>query len=238
MAFDIHKLDKIDHFSERAEQQIEKYQEDLIDIFFKSPEGNERLKVDPRMGFWAAQLIYYGYTYVGVTIPNMTVSDVQETVEEVFPRKISPSSPEDADDTIPELIAFWKFLQREFKLSAAGLILNYLKTMERGYRKIMNDSSKFGMAKSFVMMGREAGFDMTDQKDLNRFMQIYNANLAAQNPGLRDKFDLGYYEGNDFDEPISNFEQQRRLKAKKKKARKAAKASRKKNISANCGIKL
>jgi len=236
MAFNINKLDKIDPDSRRAESQVEKYQEDLIDLFFESPEGKERLEIDPEMGFWAAQLIYYGYNYVGVTIPNMTVSAVKETIEDVFPRKISTSSPDEADDTIPELIAFWTFLQREFKLPTAGLILSYLKKIEPGYRKIMNDSSKFGMAKSFFMMGQDAGFDMTDEKDMKRFMKVYNAKIAAQNPELREKFDLdededAYYddEDDDFDETEKSAAQQRKLSAKKKKARKAAKASRKKN---------
>jgi len=235
MAFNIKKLDNIDPYSKRAEGQLEKYQDDLMELFFESPEGKERLEADPEMGFWAAQLIYYGYMYVGVTLPNMTVSDVKETVEEVFPRKISTSSPEEADDTIPELIAFWKFLQREFKLPTAGLILNYLTKIEPGYRKIMNDSSRFGMAKSFVMMGREAGFDMTNEKDINRFMQIYNANIAAQNPELQDKFDLDdgegkyYDEEEDFGETETSSPQQKKLRAKKKKVRKMARVSRKKN---------
>lgn len=29
----------------------------------------------------------------------------------------------------------------------------------------MNDPSRFGMAKSFFMMGRQAGYDMTDQEE-------------------------------------------------------------------------
>jgi len=235
MAFNINKLDKIEPYSERAERQLEKYQEDLMDLFFDSPEGRERLKIDPEMGFWTAQLINYGYSYVGVTLPNMTVSDVKETVEQVLPRKISTLSPEEADDTIPELIAFWSFLQREFILPTAGLILNYLKKIEPGYRNIMNDSSKFGMAKSFAMMGQEAGFDMTNEKDLNQFMKMYNANIAAQNPELRDKYDFDDDEGEYYDEEDNLDETQpssalqRKLSAKKKKARKAAKASRKRN---------
>ena len=40
-------------------------------------------------------------------------------------------------------------------------------------------TSKFGMAKSFMTMGQSAGFDMTDQEDMNRFMQLYNANFLS-----------------------------------------------------------
>jgi hypothetical protein len=107
MAFDINKLGNLEPFSDHTEKIVEDYQDNLMELFFKSPEGQERLKIDPEMGFWAAQFIYYGYSYVRVPLPNMTVSDDRETVEVVFPRKISTLSPEDADDTIPELIAFW-----------------------------------------------------------------------------------------------------------------------------------
>ncbi len=220
MAFDIYKLDKIEPYSEQAERKLEAYQDGLMELFSKSSEGQERLKIDPEMGFWAAQFVYYGYSYVRVPLPNMTVSDVRQTVEVVFPRKISTSSPEDADDTVPELIAFWQFLKREFRLPAADPILSYLKKIEPGYHRIMNDSSKFGMAKSFFMKGQKAGFDMTDENDMQRFMATDNAHIMAQNPELPDE---------NFDEDESSSSYQRKVKTKKKKARKMAKASRKKN---------
>jgi hypothetical protein len=106
-------------------------------------------------------------------------------------------------------------------LPTADLILNYLKKVEPGYHRIMNDSSKFGMAKSFFMKWQNAGFDMTDEIGMNRFMLAYNASIAEQNTELLDEH---------FDEDDSNSSHQRKLKNKKKKARKMAKASRKKNL--------
>ena len=37
----------------------------------------------PDMGYWAAQLMYYGFQYIGVSIPQMTVEDVDEIVTEL-----------------------------------------------------------------------------------------------------------------------------------------------------------
>jgi uncharacterized protein YecA (UPF0149 family) len=51
----------------------------------------------------------------------------------------------------------------------------------------MSDSSNFGMAKSFVMMGKEAGYDMTTQEGLNAFMTIYNQSLRANQPRHAEK---------------------------------------------------
>jgi len=100
----------------------------------------------------------------------MEEGDVDEILLDLFPRKITLESPDDADDVIPELSAFWQFLKREYNLSNANIILDFLHRIEAEFNDIMNDTSKFGMAKSFMTMGQSAGFDMTDQEDMNRFM--------------------------------------------------------------------
>lgn len=228
MSFNIHQLDRIEaDGSYESEKAFEDYQDALLEQFINSPEGQARLEADPGIGFWAAQLIYYGYTYIGVTLPRMTVAHVDEIVTELFPRKISISSPDDADDAIPELIAFWEFLKREYKLSRANAILEFLRETEAGFRSIMNDPSKFGMAKSFFMMGQSAGFDMTNEKDANQFIAQYNASLIAQDPELRSSMLrdglLGLISG------ASSSTKSRTASSKKKKLRKIAKASRKKN---------
>jgi hypothetical protein len=104
---------------------------------------------------------------------------VQLILENLFPRKISLMPPEDADDVVPELIAFWHFLKREYQFKNADATLKYLKKLQPRYRRIMNDSSRFGMAKSFMTAGIQAGFDMTTQKGLTAFQLQYNANLMG-----------------------------------------------------------
>ena len=168
----------------------------------------------------------------------MTSGDVQIVLEQLFPRKISLFSPEEADDAIPELIAFWQFLKREYQLNHADDILEYLHEIEPEFRDIMNDSSKFGMAKSFFMMGQKAGFDMSTQEGLDEFMLHYNANIAPQLvaeatqseelfpalpnldllSGSDNKVEKGFHSASSVAE-----------KAKRKKRRKMAKASRKRN---------
>jgi len=178
MTFDIHQLDglELDDF----EQVLEEYQDDLLELFFKSPEGQAHLEKHPEAGFWSGQLMYYGYSYLGVTLPQMTKVNVEEVVTELFPRKISLLSPEDANDAIPELMAFWQYLKREYNLRQANAVLRFLQEVSPDFGSMMNDPSKFGMAKSFMMIGQTAGFDMTDEEDIEAFMHYYNANLAAQ----------------------------------------------------------
>jgi len=215
MSFDIHQLDDVDSYADESEEAFEQYQYTLMDLFANSPEGQARLQVDPEMGYWAAQLVYYGYNYVGPSLPQMTVGDVDEVVTELFPAKISLFDPDQASDAIPELIAFWQYLKREYDLPNAGAILEFLQEIESDFEDIMNDPSRWGMAKSIFMAGQSAGFDMTDQEDVDAFIQLYNARIQAQGAGIPPP--PGTPAPSDA----------RKARAKKKKARKAAKAARK-----------
>lgn len=230
MAFDIYQLDHLE--SDDFEKQLWAYQNELEELFSDSPEGQAYLQVNPDMGFWSAQLIDYGYSYIGVTIPQMRETHLQELLSEVFPRKITLSAPDEADDALPELIAFWEYLQREYQLPAAGEILAYLRELPpQQLTQWMNDSSRFGMAKSFMMAGKQAGFDMTSEKEMQAFQTFYNANLPRFG-GLFDNLLLPPLP-NDWTEPGFRSDvpgsQGKKAEIKSKNKRKMAKASRKKN---------
>jgi len=226
MNFDIYRLDKMDPESARAESALEEYQDALLKQFAGSPEGQARLVVDPEMGFWSRQLIYYGYNYLSITLPHMGAGAVEEIVTELFPRKISTFSPEDAEDAIPELIAFWQYLKRAYNLSQADAVLHFLHEIEPGFQDIMNDPSKFGMAKSFFMMGQAAGYDMTDEAQINQFMNVYNANIMAQGPFPSPSGDTGTSSSAG---SASTASARGKGDVKKKRFRKKVKASRKRN---------
>ncbi len=213
--FDLYQLDKYDDYDDETEAALHNYLDDLLELFAKAPEGQEHQKIYPEMGFWVAQLIKYGYDYVGATIPQMTVRNVEEIITELFPRKISLSSPDDAKETLPELIAFWNYLGREYKLPNANAILNYLNGItESKFVSTMNNPSLFGMAKSFFMGGQSAGFDMSRPDEMNTFMSLYNnAQLGADQKLLN------------LPAKIPNAVKQD--KAKEKRKRKAAKVARK-----------
>ena len=222
MDFDIHQLDRMAPDSEGTEAAFEEFQQALLERFAQSPEGQERFKADPDMGFWAAQLMYYGYQYEGKAVPRMAVGDVQTVVTELFPRKISLHSPEQADDAIPELMAFWKYLKREFRLRQADAVLKFLREVEPDFRGIMNDPSNFGMAKSFFTMGQAAGFDMTTQEGLDSFMVAYNAGQLSEQSPPRPSIPTSSFFG-----PSRHLDSAAR-KAEKKR-RKRAKEARKRN---------
>ena len=181
--FDIHALDSLEPGDDEADKAFDRYRRSLVDSFCASPEGQAHIPKYGSAGFWAGCLLDFGFNHLGVTLPNMTSSDLKEIVSGYFPRKVSLRSPEEAEEAIPELIAFWKFLSREFALDAAQSALRCLGEMQPSFGAIMNDSTRFGMAKSLVMQGRAEGFDMTEPNQMNAFIAAYNERVAAEQGG-------------------------------------------------------
>ena len=214
MVFDIRALDGLDF--DEGKERFEFYQESLLDLFLSTPEGQSLAAEYGDTGFWAAQLLYYGFYYEGITLPRMSLSDVRTIITDLFPRKISLSGPEDAEGAVGELVAFWRFLEREFGLKQANKIIRYLEGIESQFPAMMTDSSKFGIAKSFFMIGQKTGFDMSSQEGVDAFTAYYNANMIEQQS--QPHFDI-------IDVPHSDHKH----RTERKRKRKMARASRNRN---------
>jgi hypothetical protein len=189
---------------------LSKYQTALIERFRVSPEGQPFSSSDEEVAFWSENIIDFGYRYLDVSIPQMSVHDMEELLTTIFPRKISLQVPKDADGAIAEMLAFWQFLQREYKLPQAANIIKFLEAFpEEKFLKMMFDPARAGMAKSFFMSGQSAGYDMTDEKQAHQFMALYNASQLILTEQEK--------------------KQQKKNDVKEKKKLKAAKAARKRN---------
>jgi hypothetical protein len=177
MTFDIQqKIFDIDGMP--IEKKAMQYQDDLVQLFEQSPEGQALISEDLEPG-WAGMIIDFGINYLSVTPPQMTPAGLREILFDIFPRKVSTDA-NDADDVVRELRAFWQFLQREFQLANAAACLKVLDDRAaRELKKKLSDPANFGIAKSFFMMGLERGFDMTSEEGLNKWMATYNAEIAA-----------------------------------------------------------
>ena len=168
-----------------------------------------------------------GYTHVGVTLPQMTVEDIDEIINELFPNKVTLADPDDADEVIPEVTAFWQFLRRECQLANADAVLAFLYKAEPEFKGKMNDPANFGMAKSFFTAGLDAGFDMTTPEGMEAFRQHYNVKLPTSNAGRNHSpapEGFADWTPGSFSTPTSTVD-----KAKKKRLRQQAKVARKKN---------
>ena len=153
-------------------------QNQLVQLFEQSPEGLALWSEGIEPG-WAGMLLDFGIDYLGVTPPQMSPDDMREILFDLIPRKVSASADE-APEIIHELRAFWIFLQREFHLENATACLRVLNEQAaRELKKKMSDPATFGIAKSFVMMGMDRGFDLSSEEGINKWMATYNAELTA-----------------------------------------------------------
>lgn len=230
MSFDFYKLSSID--SDELydhEELVEDYIDEILEEFYESPEGKAYLAVNPDPGNWPWPLLDYGVTYIGITLPEMDKDDVHELLLDIFPRKVSMSPTDNIDEVINELLAFWNFLQREFDHPHAGKIIKFLSGIGPRFKKEMFNPANFGMAKSIVMVGEAAGYDMSNEEDMQKFMLEYNTRSAM---GGGENLPLGdeYPEEDYMEAPSPAGRGKSKIsKEKKKKMRNLAKSSRKKN---------
>jgi hypothetical protein len=159
------------------EEQAVRYEQALMDQFAASPEGQAITESGTELG-WARALIHYAITYAGVTPPAMTASDLEEVMYSLFPRKVI-TEPGDGAEIIQELRAFWHFVERVYQLPQARQMLARLTPQAaRRLERELQEPANFGMAKSFVLLGQEAGFDMESPEGMRAWVEAYNATVA------------------------------------------------------------
>ena len=128
----------------------------------------------------------FGYVYESVTLPNMSVSNVEVIVAQIFPSKISLLDPAEAETIIPELKAFWQWLEQEYDCPHAHKIIEFLDRLQPKFIAMMNDPNNFGIGKSFLMSGMAAGFDMTSKEGIRGFQQQRDRELAVDGEDSAD----------------------------------------------------
>ncbi|MBI5481904.1 MAG: hypothetical protein HY906_23820 [Deltaproteobacteria bacterium] len=141
-------------------------EEELLHRFEDSPEAQSLAEV----GF-APLFMDYAADYFTATIATLDAHELREIVFSIVPRKVSIEAAA-ASGIIDELRAFYAFLKREFGLKQADACLRELGgDAVKKLATALSDKGNFGMAKSFFMAGAAAGFDMSNQKGIEAWMQ-------------------------------------------------------------------
>ncbi|MGR3274413.1 IS1096 element passenger TnpR family protein [Acaryochloris marina NIES-2412] len=177
MTFDIRQLDGLDY--DKAEPLLDDYINGVIREFIESEVGKVHTQAYPTGGFWIGTFIEMAFTYGEFTLAKMSKGDAQLVMANILPRKLTLLDPSEAEDAIPELVAFWTFLKQEYKFRSAGAIAKYLTSIQDKFQDWMFDSTRGGIAKNFMMQGMEAGFDMSSQSDVEAFQAEYNQRIKA-----------------------------------------------------------
>ena len=176
MSFDLNEA-VFDEKGAYLEEKAVRYEHALMEQFAASSEGQAITQRGTELG-WARAMIHYAITYPGVTPPRMTTSDLEEVVFDLFPRKVITERGDGAE-IIQELRAFWHFVERVYQLPQARQMLACLTPQAaRRLERELQEPANFGMAKSFVLMGKEAGFDMESPQGMRAWVDAYNATVA------------------------------------------------------------
>jgi len=152
---------EIDH---DARQDLE---DELVGRFITSPEGKALHET-----FACRFVMELAANHVGQTIATLDAEDLGEVLFNVIPRKVSVA-PSEALDIVEQLRAFYRFLKRELELEHADPCLKLLggDAVER-LEAALSDSANYGMAKSMVMAGADAGYDMGTQEGIESWMRL------------------------------------------------------------------
>ncbi len=197
-----------DEIDAEARRRLE---DELLRQFVASPEAKALTDVQS-----CHFVMDFAADYFGATIATLAPRELREIVFDIIPSKVSVEASA-ASWIIEENRAFYAFLKREFALEQADACLRVLggdavKKLEAA----LSDTSKFGMAKSLLMGGREAGFDMSSKEGIEawmRHMQSQPLPASVRLPSLGS--------------PARS--QNKTATGAKKNARKAARKARKKN---------
>lgn len=155
----------------------EAYYERALRLFSQSQEAEQ---VVGRYGGlrWVATFLDYGIQHLSEIVDTMTSASVEDFLFDYVPRKVSTEA-DSAASIVFELTKFWEYVQRVFDLPAAKSIVEWLETdgLVDRLETALADPANYGMAKSLVMAGKAAGYDMTSQQGIANFMAAYNQTL-------------------------------------------------------------
>jgi hypothetical protein len=161
---------------------FEDYRDELLDRFEESPEGEALTEgVDH-----SALVLDYAANHFGVTPVDITPSMLRQIVFDVIPAKLV-CRPEIAGSIVEELRAFFAFLGREFELPNAEPCRAALGgDAAARLAKALSDPRKFGMGKSLMMSGLDAGFDVFSEEGVRAWMSEVQKRPLQAPPPKRD----------------------------------------------------
>jgi len=143
-AFDLHRIDPLLAAGSSAgtpayEEALGAYIQALVGAFMKSPEGAAISHGYEYAGVWAGQIVRYGCDILHTPPARLTAREVAELLSEHFPRRVTLEEPSEAERIVPELLAFWQFLGRTYRLEQAADIATCLRNILPTFPAIMND---------------------------------------------------------------------------------------------------
>ncbi|MCC6748391.1 MAG: hypothetical protein IT371_12080 [Deltaproteobacteria bacterium] len=154
-------------------------EDELMRSFAASPEAASLTELGA-----CRMIMDFGADHFGATIATLGPSELREIVFAIIPRKVLIEA-EAARSTIEQSRAFYAFLKRELELPQAEACLRVLggKAVAK-LEAALSDSSNFGMGKSLVVAGRDAGYDTSTEAGLQAWMRAIESRPLPVSFGL------------------------------------------------------
>lgn len=122
---------------------------------------------------WCRTVMNLAASHLGRTIASVGAPELDEILFELVPRQVSVDASA-AGEIVAECRAFFTFLKRELSMPKADACLRMLGAGAGTVNKLqaaLSDDTNFGMAKSLMMAGEKAGFDMSSKEGLEAWMR-------------------------------------------------------------------
>lgn len=121
----------------------------------------------------------YMYSYEGLSPEEWDEAGLEDCCLYTLPGKIS------ADESYfrsiaPVLSAFFSFVEEKRLLRNTSNLARAVKEIDEQIVKNASDPQNWGSAKSFVMAAREAGVDITNEREMKKFLAFYNLQQLAR----------------------------------------------------------
>jgi hypothetical protein len=151
---------------ELDEDRRTELEEELVRRFADSAEARGLRDVR-----WCHTVMDLAASHLGVTIASVGAPELREILYELLPRKVSVAASA-AGDIVAECRAFFAFMKRELSLRDADACLRLLGAgAVKKLEAALSDRRNFGMAKSIMMAGADAGFDMSSTEGVEAWMR-------------------------------------------------------------------
>lgn len=123
------------------------------------------------------------FSYFNRLPGKWTQKDTVEVVGYYFPRKISLDS-DFFSCVVPVLKKFFQYLSEGNLIKNGDTLIRGLDKSEEELMSNVENSDSWGIAKQFAMAAEKAGFNLSNQDELDAFAALWNMQkLAQQNSG-------------------------------------------------------
>ena len=161
---------------EIVHQEVRKWFKVFVESkYFENLSEDEKMEADFAIDVFAE----YMYNYIGQNPCIWNIYGLRECCVDVLPRKVTARK--EFSTALPKVLKqFFLFLDENEFIKNGKSLAEEVINLEGDIIKAMNNSSKWGLAKTFMMNAMNEGVDISDQEELNKYISNYNDNINRQ----------------------------------------------------------